>query len=190
MKKKDADQMPKRWQWLIQMIRDNNFTIGAEIGCHTGATTKRLLGRCPNLILYAVDHWEPILNDPTEAADEKGGMEGRDGKRARRKFEHDTYLFKGRRKVLVGNSLDMAKLVDDNSLDFVFIDADHRYTAVLSDIKAWAPKVKQGGIVCGHDYDFKDYPGVRKAVTECFGEKHNEAGIDRVWYAKKEDYIK
>jgi len=49
-------------------------------------------------------------------------------------------------------SVDAAATYPDNSLDFVFIDADHNYEPVLQDITAWLPKVKVGGILGGHDY--------------------------------------
>jgi predicted O-methyltransferase YrrM len=42
--------------------------------------------------------------------------------------------------------------VADESLDFVFIDANHEYTAVRDDIREWTKKVRVGGIVSGHDY--------------------------------------
>jgi cephalosporin hydroxylase len=65
-------------------------------------------------------------------------------------------------------SLEAANLYADNSLDFVFIDADHSYEGVISDIKAWFPKVKVGGHIAGHDYNEIDWPGVVKAVDEFF----------------------
>jgi predicted O-methyltransferase YrrM len=40
----------------------------------------------------------------------------------------------------------------DNSLDIVFIDGDHSYEACLEDLTVWYPKVKQGGLIIGHDY--------------------------------------
>ena len=43
--------------------------------------------------------------------------------------------------------------VQDNELDFIFIDARHDYCATHDDIKAWWPKVKPGGIFAGHDYN-------------------------------------
>jgi predicted O-methyltransferase YrrM len=49
-------------------------------------------------------------------------------------------------------SIQAARLFEDNSIDFVFIDADHDYNAVKADILAWYPKVKKGGIIAGHDY--------------------------------------
>ena len=40
---------------------------------------------------------------------------------------------------------------EDNSLDVVFLDADHRYMHIKKDIEIWLPKVKKGGVLCGHD---------------------------------------
>jgi len=56
-----------------------------------------------------------------------------------------------------------AATYEDNSLDFVFIDADHTYESITQDIKSWLPKVKFGGIISGHDYW---YPPVHRAVHE------------------------
>jgi predicted O-methyltransferase YrrM len=66
-------------------------------------------------------------------------------------------------------SVDAAKKFDDESVDIVFIDADHSYEGVMEDIKAWLPKVKVGGILSGHDY-FEW--GVFNAVTESLGIKN------------------
>lgn len=49
-------------------------------------------------------------------------------------------------------SLEAAQQFDDESLDFVYIDGDHSYQAVMDDIEAWLPKVKPGGILAGDDY--------------------------------------
>ena len=62
-------------------------------------------------------------------------------------------------------STEASKLYADNSLDFVFIDANHSYEFVKDDINAWYPKVKKGGILAGHDYD-RSWPGVIQAVDE------------------------
>lgn len=56
-----------------------------------------------------------------------------------------------------------AEVFDDNSLDFVFIDACHVVEEVDKDIVAWLPKVKSGGYIGGHDY-----PYVSQAVHKYF----------------------
>ncbi len=61
-------------------------------------------------------------------------------------------------------SWEAAKLYEDNSLDFVFIDAAHDYESVKKDVTAWLPKVKIGGIIAGHDYI--THIAVKTAVDE------------------------
>jgi cephalosporin hydroxylase len=66
-------------------------------------------------------------------------------------------------------SLAAANQYDNNSLDFVFIDAAHEYESVKSDIETWYPKVKSGGFIGGHDYLKGDSKyGVYLAVDERF----------------------
>jgi len=48
-----------------------------------------------------------------------------------------------------------AELVGDASLDLVFIDGDHSYEQTLRDIRNWLPKVRPGGILCGHDCEVR-----------------------------------
>lgn len=40
----------------------------------------------------------------------------------------------------------------DNSIDVLFIDGLHAYTAIKQDFEDWFPKVKQNGIIILHDY--------------------------------------
>lgn len=63
--------------------------------------------------------------------------------------------------ISVGLSQVIADTIADRSLDLVFIDANHEAPFVNEDIKLYAPKVKDGGIISGHDFV---HPPVRKAV--------------------------
>jgi len=67
-------------------------------------------------------------------------------------------------------SVTAAKLYQDHSLDFVFIDASHRYENVRQDIEHWLPKVKSGGMIAGDDIR---WASVRKAVKELLPEYEN-----------------
>ena len=85
-------------------------------------------------------------------------------------------------------SLEAAALFEDNSLDFVFIDAMHDYEAVKDDINTWYPKVKVGGYIGGHDYGENLPPilaGVYAAVNEVIG-KDNITVYHTSWLTKKE----
>ncbi len=62
------------------------------------------------------------------------------------------------------DSLSASQKFSDNYFDFVYLDANHDYDFILSDLKAWFPKVKNQGILFGDDYN-RPY-GVNKAVAE------------------------
>src|SRR5262245_28575307 len=64
-------------------------------------------------------------------------------------------------------STEGARRFDDGSLDWVFIDADHGYGAVRADIAAWAPKLRPGGLLSGHDYGRAGVtPAVRRVLAD------------------------
>jgi len=69
-------------------------------------------------------------------------------------------------------SANAAKIFKDGYFDWVFIDADHSYKGCMEDIEIWYPKVRSGGVLCGHDYMMKDIylrgikVGVKQAVDE------------------------
>jgi hypothetical protein len=66
--------------------------------------------------------------------------------------------------------LEASELIKNESLDFVYIDADHEYKSVKSDYDAWRDKIRKGGIISGHDYSIQ-FPGVMKFVDELSGVK-------------------
>jgi hypothetical protein len=76
-------------------------------------------------------------------------------------------------------SIEAAKLYEDNSLDFVLLDAAHDYDSIKTDIEAWLPKVKSGGILAGDDYHHT-WPGIMKAVDEMLPERQI---VDNVCWA-------
>jgi SAM-dependent methyltransferase len=84
------------------------------------------------------------------------------------------------------SSIEASKLYQDESLDFVFIDASHEYEDVKNDILAWLPKVKKGGILAGHDFT-DPFPGVVNAVNELLGS--NNTYIDeQCWIHTKSTF--
>lgn len=69
--------------------------------------------------------------------------------------------FNNRVEFIRKSSIDASKNFKDNSIDAIFIDANHEFKYVLEDLYAYWPKVKSGGIIAGDDYCIED---VKKAV--------------------------
>ena len=61
----------------------------------------------------------------------------------------------------------------NNSLDFVYLDANHNYQQLIDDIDSWFYKVKPGSIIAGDDYGICSSP-----LTE---DQHNSSYWKRVW---------
>lgn len=61
----------------------------------------------------------------------------------------------------------------DRCFDVIYIDGDHTYEGVKSDLNLSLQKVKPGGFICGHDYEMNHMKtpntydfGVKRAVDE------------------------
>lgn len=70
-----------------------------------------------------------------------------------------------------------------STFDSVFIDAGHEHEAVLTDISLWAPRVKSGGFICGHDY-WPNHWGVMEAVQQYFRGSHEVVSDTRIWFRR------
>jgi predicted O-methyltransferase YrrM len=85
-------------------------------------------------------------------------------------------------------SVDAARQLVERGLigqvDSIFIDADHHAAEVAADVEAWWPLLRDGGIMCGHDYWSAD-PGVMDAVQRRFSGRHQVATNTRIWWARK-----
>lgn len=163
---------------LESLVKERGWRIGAELGVLRGDTFLHLLRTCPDLAMIGVDLWMPMP--------EKDGQEG-----GRSYLAHDLegYLqrlkdriapYGGRAALLRLSTVEAALRFPDRHFDFVFIDADHTYEGVSADIDAWRPKVRPGGMLLGHDYNHRDFPGVVRAVDERFTP---ELFPDHVWGA-------
>ena len=76
-------------------------------------------------------------------------------------------------KVLRGWTWDILPTLADNSLDYIYVDADHSYEGMKRDLKLLQSKLKPEGLLMGHDYEMNfakaKIPwkfGVQQAVDE------------------------
>jgi SAM-dependent methyltransferase len=193
-------------QELCKKVLPENGMI-ADVGCWTGLSSVVLgfLAREYKGHVKAIDWFQGSVGTGLDAAAQTTNVH-EVCKAVMRYFDlNDTV------EVIKSDSAAAASLYPDETFDFVFIDGDHRYLKVLKDIDAWWPKVKQGGILSGHDLEFiipfKDpmqvqmfnpgdrnpwneidsitmHLGVIRAVSERFGNKAKiEDGV--IWWVQK-----
>lgn len=82
-------------------------------------------------------------------------------------------------KDIKNSSWEASSNFEDGSVDFLFIDADHKYESVVKDINFWLPKMKKGGMISGHDF-YQTTAGVRRAVEELIPDY--SIGSDHIWF--------
>jgi hypothetical protein len=172
---------------ILKRIKGIKRPIVAEIGVATGNLSKYLLRMRKDLELYMVDNWRAEADQPDHyRATRDTNAHVTAEKQEQRKAS--AYLlareFKGRAEIIETDSVSAAGRCPD-SLDLVFIDADHSYEGVKADIKAWRGKVKPGGWLGGHDYANTDPRfafGVTQAVDEVF--EKVELGANFTWWVR------
>lgn len=139
------DQFPK------YLVETGRTTSGVEVGVFRGEYANVLLNGWPGT-LTGVDCYNygrefDILMDAI--------------------WRNEKFVREGRYKIIVADSEPTSHRVEGR-LDFVYIDADHMYASVMQDLIAWFPKVRIGGILCGHDYRPGEQPGRAAPAVDDF----------------------
>jgi Methyltransferase domain/galactosyl transferase GMA12/MNN10 family len=159
--------------------------VGVEVGVQTGNYSAWILHRWAGTCLISVDPW--ASDEPDVYVDVANVEQGR----------HDALFVStthrlapfGERSAIWRMAGEQAVThVDDAALDFVYLDARHEEASIAQDLAMWAPKVRSGGIIAGHDYLDGDLPegrfGVKTAVDRFFGARGveiRETVADRPW---------
>ena len=139
---------------LVDKYRQPNMVV-AEIGTYDGSTTGKVapIVKEENGKYIAVD-W--FIGNETIPPSTPGNSHGFDEEQHDIVLEDFKYNIKNAEcdnivEIIDAPSLEAVNQIKDKSLDICFIDADHRYSAVKADILAYIPKIKDGGILSGHD---------------------------------------
>jgi hypothetical protein len=127
--------------------------IGAEVGSDVGAHAESILTNCSINKLHLVDIWDNSLCE--------GICRGR------------LYRWYHRVEMHKGKSNEVVKRFGVNSLDFVYIDAEHDYNSVREDLSLWWVKIRYGsGVLALRNYNGAN-EGLFKAANEFLEDKHN-----------------
>jgi len=158
---------PKLYTHMVERYDNAHFVeVGAFQGASTAYMAVEIANSKKNIKLTTVDVWDRYTIDGLSLKDPDSVP-----------IDFVWHLYKENIKPvdhlvesLRMSSVEAAKRFPDESLNFVFIDANHVYEAVMHDLHAWYPKIKKGGHIAGHDYTAND-DDVRRAVKDFFGVK-------------------
>jgi hypothetical protein len=124
----------------------------AEIGVARAKFSRRIRATCKPRLLVLVDPWIE-QDESVYTRDTNNVAMAEQERRYRRVSARFSRTSSSREcRVIRKFSLDAAREFEDGTFDWVYIDGNHAYEPCLSDLKAWAPKVKADGFICGHDF--------------------------------------
>jgi predicted O-methyltransferase YrrM len=142
-----------------------------EIGSYRGLSAWCMAHSAKSLM--AVDTHRAWTNGQTQNSMEEGLTTLEAFQAAVAPFENVEYF--------VGTSAEANAARLRRLYGMVFLDANHTYEDVKKDIGMWWPRVKKGGVFVMHDYGHWDFPGVKKAADEVFGDLGDYAPGTQDW---------
>ncbi len=161
---------------VIMSLSDNSkcVEIGSWKGKSAAYTCEQIIKSKKKIHLDCIDTWE-------------GGVEHKGFPNLDRLYDIFIRNMKPFEKYYTPirmSSMEAVQLYEDESVDFIFIDASHEYEDVKDDINYWFPKLKKGCIISGDDYNNSYFPGVAKAVDEIFNINDIQISGETWWVLK------
>lgn len=168
-------------------LKKREYKIGCEIGIFTGGHAKSILANSNVEKLYCIDPYIAPLNTDSMITN---GFEKNYWQACWDMIYYHAMdkvsEYRNRAQFIRLPADQGAITIEDHSLDFIFIDGDHSYAAVLSDCTNYYNKVRSGGIISGDDYQIHD---VAQAIQDFFREKNLVINIypgqKRFWWVEK-----
>lgn len=177
--------MRSSFEELLKLRPDGELT-GVEVGVYKGDNAVDMLESCPRIKLILVDSYK--AND-SWFTDETGMpfSEGRTDEFVN-KVKERLSKYNDRSHLMVMNSAYAAGKFPENFFDYVYIDGGHDFKNVMMDMLSWLTRVKPGGMLAGHDYNYHE---VGDAVYSFLYSQHYELNVkNRDWWIIKEQWTK
>jgi methyltransferase family protein len=146
---------------------------GVEVGVAFGENAASILREWKGTTLHLVDLWAE------QPAEEYREITGGDFLQ-RLASAKALATLDPRARLHQMDSLSASRLFSDSSLDFAYIDANHGYEAVMADLEAWWPRVRNGGLFGGHDFYTDIQPPAFVQVQQAVSEWCSQKGLEYI----------
>lgn len=124
----------------------------AEIGVQRGRFSSVILRYNQRSRLHLIDCWEQQLDQQHQADEANVSDRGHNENLAHMRRIPARPIRRGRVAIHRGYSIPVLATFPQRRFDWVFVDGNHTYEAVLADLEACLPRMKPGGVIAGHDY--------------------------------------
>ena len=156
--------------------------VGAEVGVFKGDFSAELLQRTSPERLYLIDPWLSVDDELHRASLYAAAIRSQadmDQIHAGVMSRFAEQISVGRVVMRRGPSASVLAEMPDQSLDWIYIDGDHSYQNVITDLRLSFTKVKPGGLICGDDYMVGGWwtDGVIRAVHDFLYEAQSRVRI-------------
>jgi hypothetical protein len=147
-------------------------SIGAEIGVYKGDFAARIMETVKPKTLHLIDPWKyessPIYKDSLYGGLQGESQTGMDLIHQSVVTRFAEELKRGTVRIHRTASALAAGEFSGGYFDWIYIDGNHQYEFVKSDLNGFYPQVRGGGIIAGDDYELEGWwkGGVKKAVDE------------------------
>jgi len=159
-------------------IGENNLQL-VEIGSYCGESSEIIATNFPYSDINCVDPWTSYTEEGSTYDLNQQALEL---KEAELIFESVMSRYSNIKKNKM-SSIQYANQIEDESVDFVYIDGNHQYSSVMEDLSIWNKKIKIGGVIAGHDFSWAP---VSRAIYEFFDRAPVSVFEDGSWfYIKK-----
>lgn len=164
-----------RWHILYHIIKENNYKNMVEVGTADGKTTYALLKNLHDINIISIDPYKNYIEYSNDGKARQNVLDSLKSKAYKYLYP---FIKSKRCKMIEMMSHEALNLIENT--DIVFIDGNHLYEYVKTDIKISLQKIRKGGCLCGHDY--KSYKGVTDAVNELSKKYKINFCQDYFWY--------
>jgi len=145
---------------LIEILNSlGRDIVAAEVGVAFGTNMFWMMENVPSIKkYYAVDQWDEYrdYSDDCPWGHMDGGMMRTVGETFLEKLNSPDNKNKDKVVLIKKPSEVGHHFIENESLDWLFIDANHSHKSVYQDCMNYWPKVKKGGIFSGHDWTAED----------------------------------
>lgn len=175
---------PSTHQFLIDGLREmakkylKQNSVVVEIGSYAGESAQIFLETDNVSKIYCIDPWKNGYDD-SDISSSRSPMDF-----VEYSFDKRIKHFKDKVVKLKMTAEEASSLIEDGSVDLVYLDGEHSHQANEAYLNLYNSKLKPDGIMSGHDWG---WPGQTEAIKSFFNKDPIEVFPDNSWvYNKKE----